>query len=659
MSLPSPVRQASLMSLHVAPSVATTPVHAAPAQTSAVAQLIGLNTGFKTHAPEGHSPFELPPSDLDALVKLLQDAYGFAYYDDQKKLLSRRVGWRMRVNQVYNLNSYKAILMQNPAELPALRKSLTIHITDFFRDPSVYYAIESEVLPLLFDHAGPEGIQIGISPCDEGGDVYSMAMLCETLKVRNRISTPVHVHAFDNNTSKLATAQKGFYPHLITIDLSPFCLHTYFDANNEGYQVNAALRKNISFELGDIAPPPVSPALDLILATPASLQRGKGDTEKLMETYFRTLKSGGFLVLPSSVRPEEVATYFVPRNSERGIYMPRHETRETFSFFQGELLHTHLALQSTLDDIEVERDRIEEERVSLQEMAGSIQEENARLHIQNTQLETSVKQLEEIISLCHVGVLYLNDELCIELFTPEAAELFRLNRNDIGRPLSHLESPFTWNVYDAVSKVLRSRVSMEYERESRNQRWYRVHLNPRIEEDHVIGIACSFLDITETRRASEWDRFKAGILHQMQDTVVVTNKNRRVTYLNKAAIQRFGLYHQHKTGFPIDNLNETLWRSRQDEQQAYAKLKKDGSWKGELLHIASNGRKSRVFTSMYVLRDETEQEIGMLTVIRDTLEDGGDPSTEFLQSIIDDLAERCDALDEALDDASDSLTGFE
>ena len=57
---------------------------------------------------------------------------------------------RMAVNQIATIDEYLSYLKQTPPEVEALFRDLLIGVTNFFRDPVAFKAIEEQVIPRLF-----------------------------------------------------------------------------------------------------------------------------------------------------------------------------------------------------------------------------------------------------------------------------------------------------------------------------------------------------------------------------------------------------------------------------------------------------------------------------------------------------------------------------
>ena len=649
----------------------------------AVARLIGLTPGIPEKVildllSSVPSRFELTP-----FHDLLSGVEGINKLNVNHTHVLRRIGWRMRVNRIHDLESYQAFVAHNPAELPALRKSMSMHISAFFQKPEVFFAIERCVAPVLFTNPSLSGINILVEDCKTGERAYSIAMLLHFLRQEIGHSCTLRVIALSENKKALNQARTGLYPHLVTTDLSPMCLDKFFMASPEGYHINDQLKKSVQFD--DRKSEKFAPhqSFDLLITSQKSHQEEAGQ----IDHYRNLLKPGGFLVFQPANHTEKISAYFDVIEARNGVFRKRIATTpnpesitpkrihpikpsvsltpaqeiekmveklekalnttqerlnltiDEYESTHDELVDMNHQLQSSMVELSHENDQVQAECNSLRSTMNSLMAANKSLKQQNEKLQAMNSRMETITSLCGVGILYLNQELCVDTFSSDIAPLFNLKKIDVGRPFSHLESPFQVHLFESAKSVLRSRTSVEQECKNKEGIWYRVHVSPHIQKDNIVGVVISFLDITESKRENEWDRFRAKILNQIQDAIIVTNRSGRVTYLNKAAIDRFGLYHRKKTGFLVDDLYESEWLSSAAEEIARETLNERGDWSGEVYHITPDGKRKRVKVMVHLLEDEAGKEIGQLTVIRNSFEKDLHDNDSLIR-IIEDLSER-------------------
>nr|MBX2821759.1 hypothetical protein [Rhodothermaceae bacterium] len=378
---------------------------------SAVAHLIGLQAGLPLQTPQQDNQIQWAESEREILDSIV--VKHSSSLQPSESLVLRRVGWRMRVNSIYNFDAYKELLANNPAEMPALRKSISMRVTDFFKEPHFFIALEKIVFPLLARNARKEGIHALITNCGTGEEAYSVAMLFEYLKKEHRIVAPLKIIACDKDQDALQEANDGYYPHLITADLAPSCLNMFFSATVEGYKIGQELQKLVHFESEDTEHPSINAKIDLLIASQPLLFKSDEVRNKLIETFHKRIRPGGFLVLNPLSHSDHVLSLFNEVDLQLGIYerkdphtqdpLPSQNQAEktnTIEHLENELLVTKERLTTTISDYEHSRDelvdinhglktsvdqlvfekgRIDAERNSLQTMVGHIMKANKHL----------------------------------------------------------------------------------------------------------------------------------------------------------------------------------------------------------------------------------------------------------------------------------------
>ncbi len=112
-------------------------------------------------------------------------------------------------------------------------------------------------------------------------------------------------------------------------------------------------------------------------------------------------------------------------------------------------------------------------------------------------------------------------------------------------------------------------------------------------------------------------KFQAGILSQLSDAVVATDREGRITYWNQAAERLYGIKADEVLGRPAAEACQARWNSPSDEAAAREALSSTGSWRGELAHLNSSGELITVEVSASLLKDETGAAAGTVSAIRD------------------------------------------
>ena len=142
-----------------------------------------LNDYFRhlTNVEARKGPDGVRPEAADHLAQiaaLLRTRTGHDFSGYKDKTVARRVQRRMQVLQIDEVPDFIERLRKEPLELDALLQDLLIGVTNFFRDPPAFEALEREVIPQLFAGKGPDDtVRVWVPGCSTGEEAYSIAIL--------------------------------------------------------------------------------------------------------------------------------------------------------------------------------------------------------------------------------------------------------------------------------------------------------------------------------------------------------------------------------------------------------------------------------------------------------------------------------------------------
>ena len=107
----------------------------------------------------------------------------FDFTGYKRSSLMRRVNKRMQMVGVEGFAPYLDYLEVHPEEFRSLFDTILINVTGFFRDPTTWEAIASEIIPRMLAAKRPEEpIRIWSAGCASGEEAYSLAIaLAEAL----------------------------------------------------------------------------------------------------------------------------------------------------------------------------------------------------------------------------------------------------------------------------------------------------------------------------------------------------------------------------------------------------------------------------------------------------------------------------------------------
>lgn len=145
---------------------------------------------------------------------------------------------------------------------------------------------------------------------------------------------------------------------------------------------------------------------------------------------------------------------------------------------------------------------------------------------------------------------------------------------------------------------------------------------------------------------SDTNRFRGQVLAQINEAVVALDNEHRITYINPAAEEQYGMKASSVLGLPLNALYTYQWIKAEDGPEAYRSLDESDHWRGENLHIRKDGVIMQVESTISRLRDAEGRPIGLLAVIRDVtqrartqaeLEESGKQKDHFLATLAHEL----------------------
>ena len=83
-------------------------------------------------------------------------------------------------------------MRDNPDAPILLMKELLISVTNFFRDPEAFQALEQRVVPVLFQRpSGAEQVRVWSAGCATGEEAYSIAILLAERASTSMVNAPL------------------------------------------------------------------------------------------------------------------------------------------------------------------------------------------------------------------------------------------------------------------------------------------------------------------------------------------------------------------------------------------------------------------------------------------------------------------------------------
>jgi two-component system, chemotaxis family, CheB/CheR fusion protein len=271
-----------------------------------------------------------PPADPDAMAAeeaqavrkilaqlRLRTGRDFSGY--KKSTVLRRIGRRIQVTGSRDLSGYLEQLEGSASEAGALLKDLLISVTNFFRDPEAFEALEQSVIPALFMETTDRPVRVWVAGCATGEEAYSLAMMLAEHAGSLPVPRPFQIFATDLDEEAIAFARNGLYPDAVTADIGEERVRQFFNREGTHLRVKRELRERILFSHHDLLRDPPFSRQDLVACRNLLIYLEKGLQDRVCDVFRYALRPEGFLFLGESESIQDGADFHT-RDREHRIY---------------------------------------------------------------------------------------------------------------------------------------------------------------------------------------------------------------------------------------------------------------------------------------------------------------------------------------------------
>lgn len=173
--------------------------------------------------------------------------------------------------------------------------------TSFFRDASMFRALEDVVVPsLLKDHPPRSSLRIWSAAASTGQEAYSVAMTLERMRAAGTLPVPYSLLATDFSERVLKQAAEGVYSQLEVQRGLPArnLVQCFVKQGDARWAIKPEYKAHVSFRklnlLGDW---PGIPTFDLVLCRNVLIYQSPANKSKVVRRIHDRLAPGGILIL--------------------------------------------------------------------------------------------------------------------------------------------------------------------------------------------------------------------------------------------------------------------------------------------------------------------------------------------------------------------------
>ena len=135
---------------------------------------------------------------------------------------------------------------------------------------------------------------------------------------------------------------------------------------------------------------------------------------------------------------------------------------------QEELQSANEELQSTNEELQSTNEELTTSKEEMQSLNEELQTVNTELQAKVDELSRANNDMKNLLNSTDIATLFLDNDLNVRRFTPQATKIIKLIPGDVGRPITDLASDLLYpELADDAREVLRTLV---FDGESRSTR---------------------------------------------------------------------------------------------------------------------------------------------------------------------------------------------
>lgn len=176
-------------------------------------------------------------------------------------------------------------------------------------------------------------------------------------------------------------------------------------------------------------------------------------------------------------------------------------THEEMQTSQEELRSANEELQSTNEEMQSTNEELTTSKEEMQSMNEELQTVNVELQAKVDELSRTSNDMKNLLDSTDIATLFLDKNLHVQRFTPQATKIIKLIPADAGRPITDLASDLLYPELVADAReVLRKLAAIEKPVGASDGRWFSVRIMPyRTMDDRIDGLVITFANITEAK----------------------------------------------------------------------------------------------------------------------------------------------------------------
>lgn len=235
--------------------------------------------------------------ELDQVIKLVKDLYGYDFSSYARASFMRRVNKFMKDNGI-DTAVRLIVHLSAPDAFLGFLQTITVNVTEIFRDPEAYSIMRNKILPALGSYPN---IKIWHAGCSTGEEVYSMCILLHEAGLLSRST----IYATDINASNIEKAKAGMVPLAKMKEYTGNYLRAggtkefsdYYTARYDHALIRSDLRKQVVFFQHNLVTDQAFNEFHLIMCRNVMIYFDRQLQNRILQLFYDSMPALGFLSL--------------------------------------------------------------------------------------------------------------------------------------------------------------------------------------------------------------------------------------------------------------------------------------------------------------------------------------------------------------------------
>ncbi|MBO5608114.1 MAG: protein-glutamate O-methyltransferase CheR [Treponema sp.] len=242
----------------------------------------------------------LTDSQFELFRKLIYDASGITFSDNNRSILDSRLKERLREKKLTDVEEYYRLVNADGNEFKAFLDSITTNLTRFFRNQPHFDALIKYVVPHVIENKKRNGetkIRIWSAGCSTGEEPYTIAML-----LKDKLPAPYSfdIMASDISLKSLLIGQQGFYPTSRVAGVPREYLDRFFTKNEKGYQVKSDLMNSVHFDYHNLRHDSGARNLDIVFCRNVLIYFDEPAQKATIDRFYKSMAQNSYLFIGHS-----------------------------------------------------------------------------------------------------------------------------------------------------------------------------------------------------------------------------------------------------------------------------------------------------------------------------------------------------------------------